>query len=335
MKTHLPNQKFLCRVLLFFSPFLLIIASYFFFDPFKVLYDYTDYYADYFVEPNRDFVSTEMFLRNREHHTYNAFIFGNSCALAFRTGEWQKHVHEPISPFHFDAYLETLYGIWAKINLIHESGFRINHALIVVDQSVFGLVDDLPFHLFTKHPRYGGKSTIKFHSIFFKAYFSGRFFISYMDYRLFRKSRPYMKRLDFKRKRNEPVSNDFFLESQDTQLSKDPSTYYTEKKFPVRSGEFKTSPNLIDDMKATLLEAIKGIFDKHQSDYKIIINPLYDQISFNTKDLKILEDIFGQDNVYDFSGINSITESKHNFYDAVHYKPDVGEKIYRQIYGDG
>lgn len=335
MKNHLLNKKFLCRALLFFSPFLLIIVSYFFFDPFKVLYDYTDYYEDYFVEPNRDYVSTEIFLRNREIHTYNAFIFGNSCALAFRTGEWQKHVHAPISPFHFDAYLETLYGIWAKVNLIDESDGTINHALIVVDQSVFGFVDDLPFHLFTKHPRYGGKSTLKFHLIFFKAYFSGRFFIGYMDYRLFRKPRSYMKGLDFKRKRNAAVSNDFFLVSEDTDLSKDPSTYYSEKKFPVRSGEFKTSPSHIDDMKAALLKEIKVIFDKHQSDYKIIINPLYDQISFNTKDLKILEDVFGQDNVYDFSGINPITQSKNNFYDTVHYKPNVGEKIYRQMYGDG
>ncbi|WP_162510509.1 hypothetical protein [Treponema endosymbiont of Eucomonympha sp.] len=49
-----------------------------------------------------------------------------------------------------------------------------------------------------------------------------------------------------------------------------------------------------------LLEAIKDILDKHQTNFRIIINPLYDQKKLNKKDLKYLQKIFGEQNVFDF-----------------------------------
>ena len=41
---------------------------------------------------------------------------------------------------------------------------------------------------------------------------------------------------------------------------------------------------------------------------------------------------FGKENVYDFSGINEFTEDYHNYYEAGHYRPLLGNKLLERIY---
>jgi hypothetical protein len=45
-----------------------------------------------------------------------------------------------------------------------------------------------------------------------------------------------------------------------------------------------------------------------------------------------LQGIFGKENVYDFSGINEFTEDYHNYYEAGHYRPLLGNKLLERIY---
>ncbi len=49
-------------------------------------------------------------------------------------------------------------------------------------------------------------------------------------------------------------------------------------------------------------------------------------------DREILQGIFGKENVYDFSGINEFTEDYHNYYEAGHYRPLLGNKLLERIY---
>ena len=41
---------------------------------------------------------------------------------------------------------------------------------------------------------------------------------------------------------------------------------------------------------------------------------------------------YGAENVYDFSGINEFTEDYHNYYEAGHYRPLLGNKLLERIY---
>ena len=43
--------------------------------------------------------------------------------------------------------------------------------------------------------------------------------------------------------------------------------------------------------------------------------------------------VHGEDNVFDFSGINSISEEKSNFYDPLHFKVYVGKQLLDEAYG--
>ena len=68
-----------------------------------------------------------------------------------------------------------------------------------------------------------------------------------------------------------------------------------------------------------LLLKIKEIFTKHNTNYYIVIPPLYDQLKFNLSDFQIIKNIFG-DNVYDYSGINKFTNDVYNYPDGIHFQ---------------
>ena len=81
-----------------------------------------------------------------------------------------------------------------------------------------------------------------------------------------------------------------------------------------------------------MLQEIKSIFDKHNTNYRLVISPLYNQIKFNLTDLNVLNSIFGRNFVCDFSGIKELTKPKTNYYEFSHYRPKVGEQIMQRIY---
>jgi len=80
------------------------------------------------------------------------------------------------------------------------------------------------------------------------------------------------------------------------------------------------------------LKKIKEIFTRHNTRYKIIISPIYDQIPLEQEQLNLLYEVFGKENVYDFSGKNRFTEPISNYYETVHFKPYVAHEILNIVY---
>ncbi len=81
-----------------------------------------------------------------------------------------------------------------------------------------------------------------------------------------------------------------------------------------------------------LLRNMKKIFDQQHTQYRIVISPLYDQVKLSSRDVTVLQNIFGSENVFDFSGINTITADMHNYYEGSHYRPHVARQIMDSIY---
>ena len=71
---------------------------------------------------------------------------------------------------------------------------------------------------------------------------------------------------------------------------------------------------------------------KNSTKYKIVLGPTYDQHNFNQQDLDILIKYFGEENIYNFSGINDYTKNIANYYEIYHYKPSVANDIMNKIY---
>ena len=80
-----------------------------------------------------------------------------------------------------------------------------------------------------------------------------------------------------------------------------------------------------------MLKEIKKIFEKHNTKYKVIISPLYNQTKLSIQDLATLKSIF-QNDLYDYSGVNSFTQNIHNYYEKDHFRTLVGDSIFSIIY---
>lgn len=88
----------------------------------------------------------------------------------------------------------------------------------------------------------------------------------------------------------------------------------------------------ISELEILQLNSIKKIFSRNNTNYKIIISPNYDQIPLEKEQIELLGEIFGKRNVYNFSGKNRLTEEIGNYYEASHFRPNVANEIFENIY---
>lgn len=327
-------KKFLLYLLVFSFPLQIIVASYFVLDPFKVLYKYSNYYNDYYVSLNRDWVSKKMYIKGRENQKYNSFIFGSSRTLAFKTNKWAEYLPEGAKPFLFDANGEIIYGIWSKIKFIESKGDSLKNVLIIVcPDNTFVKKDYSGNHLNIKSPEISNTGFFEFHKLMFTTYFSKGFFFPYLDYHFFKTNRSYMNGIiSIRDIKNDTVSNDLYVVDIENKIKKDSITFFNSKVFFKRDGLEHYYPNNIDNEDIQMLTDIKKVFKKFNTNYKIIISPLYNQYKLSEKDLDILINVFGKENVFDFSGVNEITNNKYNYFEDSHYRYHVGDTIMRRIY---
>jgi len=328
-------KDFIKFTFIFSIPFIIITGWYLITDPFKVLREHINYHAGVYAL-NRDVVSTRTFLRNRLTLKYNSFIFGSSRSQAFKCADWKKHLPPDAKTFHFDANSEGIWGVWKKICYLDSIGQPIKYVLLVTDRNFFGLTGNDDGHLFIKDPAITHDSRIKFQYSFFKTLSDPKFLLANLDYTVFRKRRPYMA--DYFNWRNDSFdlkTNDIFY-GWDHDIAADSLAYYKKaiKAFyqrtpSIHSSDMDSAPfNLIK----TYLLAIRKIFIRQGTNYKIIISPLYDQEKIYGNVRTFLEQAFGKDHVYDFSGVNEYTIPLENYYEASHFRPFVANKIMDSIY---
>ena len=325
--------KFTKKLIFFLSPIFLLLIGYLIFDPFQILRQYEAYPNNFAKSLNRDRISTQTFLNNNGQYHYKSFIFGSSRSSVFYSKNWGKYINDSI-PFHFDASCETVSGIATKLKFIEKNGNKIDNALFVFDRSIFAYEQDTLGSVFVQDYRVSGLPLWKYHLIFVNTYFSKGFFVAFYDYLVLGNFKDYMRNfLEFRKINYTPVVNDFVFTSYIEQIKRDSVNYYNQPNFFYERGSDKQiAEPVIKLYQLKYLQQIKESLAKHHTKYKIVIGPTYDQQYFNEKDLKVLIQYFGQENIYDFSGINEYTNDKTNYYEIYHYKPNVANDIMRRIY---
>lgn len=317
-----------------FIPMLILTSCYFYLDPFKVLKSYSDYSFSN-VLPNRDFVSTEMFLKNNQKQHYNSFVFGSSRTIAYRPKSWASHLPQNAKPFMFDASGETVYGIYTKLKFLDSLHIEINNALIVVCRDVT-FASNLLYqgHLFIKDPRIIGKDNFAFQLYFFKTYLNPNFLYAYYNYLIFKKFEPYMlgyiepNKIAF-----DKTNNQITIKNIEDEISQNNINYYKKRGaiFYKRNGQTIDHEVKIKPKHLFMLNEIKRILEKNKTNYRVVLSPLYDQVKFTKIDFLVLKKLFGT-NLYDFTGKNSLTDIRTNYYEISHYRQNVGDSIFKIIY---
>ena len=322
------------RIILFSLPFIILTGIYIITDPFMVIYKYDDFNRKQYIHKNRDFVSTEMFKKNSEKYVYDSFIFGSSTSLFIPPSIWSDYIDTENKVFSFDASSERLPGLWSKVKYVDERNIKIQHALLVFDFRTFKEFDNSdPTSM--KHFEVYHSSKLNFHYKYLLQFLKIEFLTAIIPYKLCNKFFPYMEGvIAVLPEYYDTVTNEFYNTGVDQLLKTDSIKYYEDRpdRFPARSGEYTEEIKRSTSEHVQMLNEIKAILTKNNTDFKVLICPSYNQVAYNKEDLKLTEDVFGKENVFDFTGINRFTEAKSNFYDATHFKKYVGKELLDSIY---
>lgn len=333
--------KFLPKLFLFGSPFILLILSYFVFDPFNVIKNKKSYGSNYLAFINRNVIGTSTYKVYNDTYNFNSFIFGSSRSSAFLTKDWSPYINEK-TPYHFDAFNDNISGIRKKIDFIKANGGQLKNVILVIDLDTFSEkfdeMESLP-HL--KDPRWNGgnkyfsKDWWAFQLTFFKAFFKDYFFLKFLDVKLFNTYRPWLEGTFNKYDSYYFTSptNDFTFPMHAAEIRKDSIKYYQNKElFKEEKKEEILYEPFIKKHHLTDLEAIAKVFKSDSTDYKIVIGPTSNWNKYNPTDLEILYIYFKKANIYNYSGRNKYTENTSDYYDDSHYKPNIGRMIIEDIY---
>jgi len=335
-------KLFIFKLALFFIPFIISLGFYIWTDPFKVIWKYESYFDSEklnVITLNKDFVSTQNWLNHYPQFGYDSYIFGNSRSMFYEVSDWRKYIDKSFNKcYHFDASGESLYGIEKKFNFLDKRNAKLTNALIIIDDAILNQVENSNGHIFVKSPKLSHQNYLKFQFEFVKAFFDFDFFRAYIDYRMSGQIKGYMKEknlLDDTPYDYNFITNELKFNYFENQIQNNPKNYYktAERIFYFRdSTSLKISSKKIGDKQVILLKNIKTICDKNKTRYKIIISPLYEQNKINPEDVLILNEIFGENNVFDFSGINNFTRNIENYYETSHYRPHVAREIMKIVY---
>lgn len=331
-------KKFLTIVGLFLGmPLLLLLGLFLWTDPFRTLhvFDINDVNT-----VNREYVSTELYLRNKDTYHYNAFVFGSSQASGLNTYTWKMYLPEGASTFLFQSWSENITGVKQKLEWLDANGANIDHALILIDMPGFFSKNQVTYDaLSMKHYALSGESAWRYHA---REY-----------YNFIQKPSSWIEStkqtiLGYKQTISaDSITNDWFAEnvrdyeSIPKQDSLSQCTEQTRKNFflmnaNVSDEDVLMASAMISERFKPTLETIRAVLEKQNTDYYIIVTPIYRFTNpyMNPEDLCTLQDVFGEDRVYDFSTRKEYTSDYNDFFDPIHFGTRLGWYMLREIYTD-
>ena len=330
-------KRFVYTILVFIAiPLFLLVGLYLWTDPFRSIHAFDINDIDI---TNREYLSTELFLRNEPTYHYNSFIFASSRGGGMNTYQWKLYLPEGSQPFLFQAWSETITGIELKMNYLNEHHIPIDNALILVDIPETFKKDQLPHEaLSMKHYLFTGQSKFGFNAVQFWNFIQKpSLWISSTKNKINEVKKPCI---------SDTITNDWDNKNQFNYLEL-PQQDSLKQSSEMTRGTFfakvEHSDNIVEVSEPLITERfewqlrhIRTILDTNQTDYHIIITPApcYTNPAINPRDLEILQDVFGYGRVHNYSGKNEFTEDYNNFSDPGHFGLRVGYQIVEDIYGE-
>lgn len=326
-------KNFIITIIFFLGiPILIALSIYLWTDPFRCLHTFDINNTD---ATNREYLSTELYLHNKDSIHYDSFIFASSRGGGLNTYQWKQYLGEDAQPFLFQAWSETLTGEFLKLKFLDENGVQIKNAILMFDipgtfksEQLSHKALDMKHYIFTSGNRF---------------MYNAFQFVNFLQ-----KPSSWIKSIQ-KRDIKAPycadkITNDWDIKNrydyrllplQDSLKSCTTTTrnsLYARIKGKTIEDVTVSSP-LIDKKMMTLLMNIKSILDRHQTNYAIVISPAicYTNPSINPDDLMTLKQIFGDNRIYNYSGINNLTIDVNNFSDPGHFGRRVGFLIIKDV----
>lgn len=316
---------------------LILVGLYVIIDPFKVIHKYDNYSDSVFII-NKDFVSTETFLNKQIVNNYNAFIFGSSRSMGFNPMVWKQHLQkettDTIQPYIFDAFEETIDGIYSKLNLVvSKSNPKFVLIILCRDMTFESKKQNEGLVLF-KHPETSSNSYLDLHKFYFLQFTNPEYMRRFLDYKIGKKYKPYMRGYFEKKVIEIDPKTNFLQFVEDEKAFLEDSLLFLESRKDIlkyrSSLEEDTIPR-INNYHKNQLKKIFNILEKEEIRYKVVLSPLFEQMKWNHHDYIYLKYLFGN-KLYDFSGKNILTDNIYGYYENSHFRPAIGSQIFEFIY---
>ncbi len=334
------QRKYIYRVILFFSPFILLFFAFLYFDPFS-MYHYR--FTSENEGLNDDFRTFQRFDAYNDSAHFNAFILGNSKTLAILSLQWKKHIGNQ-RVFKFASPGESLLNIRKKLEYAEKKGDSIQYAILVLDRKILHNTDnespEFSGPVYLKGPKSSYNNSIKYCAKGFYAFLYDFYFIDYFKNFSSKKETPakpalpkgiiekYMSMNDFQNLRK---SNEFFREDMEATIEKDTVKWISQMEKPILANSSEIN---IDKRDLEHLQAIKKIFSRHHTQYKIVFGPEYNAQDIGENVLREFYKIFATKDgvsIWDFSSDTTLIKPLY-YYEPNHYRPLVGQKMMEKIY---
>lgn len=327
-------KRFINNYLFFLLPLFLLFLYYLVADPFLVVWRFRAPEAVTNGQGcNNDALRGIQWMNAyKDSLHYNSFIIGSSRSDFYYVDEWKKYIGENNVCFHFNQSGDNLQGSLERIHYLYKRFGQINNILIIMDREYLEDMKQHNGHLFRNPWQVTEKwDFISFHMEFIRAFFS----IEYQK-RIFGKSSVDKNILpshyDSRYNENYKDGAEDLLNNEryDEYYSRFDSFY----KLYIRDSVERVSIPVIKKEQVDALQEIASLLESGNTECRIVISPLYNQEKLNPEDLITLKSIFGDNNVFDFSGVNEFTNDKYNYYETSHYRPRLCNRILGVIYSN-
>lgn len=328
-------KKFIKNIIYFLLPITCIVTA------LLSLYYIADPYDDFKVKENYSWkfrfqklgdLSTKKLMHTTQH--YNSFVLGSSRSCGVYACYLEQKI--PHSKFyHYANWNETIGGIEQKLKLALKQGHDLKNVVIYIDNDCTflkkGKVRTTDHYLLTKQNRI--KYVLKHLLFFFKNLDADLIKILLgMGHNI--TDAPFwnsdLNTNDVNHICNDSIKASYGVVLKDkAHLTKVDSLLALNILYKRPTTQQYNQPKISANEKKSLQE-IKALFDKHNTQYYIVLTPLYNQEKISTVDLEILKSYFG-DGLYDFSGINAFTNNAYNYVDKEHFQPYVSKSILDSI----
>ena len=322
---------FIIKCVLAASPFLALLISYFVLDPFMVLRHYDDYDSPS-IQQSEGMIAWTKYKDHRKQMRYDSFIFGTSCSKAFRTYDWNRYIKG--RPYRMFCNDEGIGDILLKLQaLAKQPDQKIKHVLIVAEPYIFE--HDLPqagvVHIMP--PDVSGMSRMSFQIEFLQAFYMPSFLSPFLKYQFTHKYDNSMRDvININGKIRDHLTNDAVM-WQDDYIKKYGEKYWQERDWHNQKCQPSVHAAVIKTKQRECLSKIKALCDSLGSDIKIAIGPTFKCECISKADLKIIKDVFGSENVLNFSDeAHAKYRDYHYYYDPGHYRDIVGNEMMKQLY---
>lgn len=330
----------LIKSLLLALPFIALIGLYIVKDPFMILREYDDYDHPEVRYPHFGYMTWMKYKKYDAIKHYDSFIIGASCSAAFQSYEWKKYIKG--TPFRLLGSNENLYETAAKINkLIDEKGSKIKNILLVTDKTLLAVSTPESGLMHIYPQELSGKSMFEINKEFIKGYFTPEFLKPYLTYITTNKCKKY---------EDQRINGGFLLWDKYTNddirvrdKEKEIKAFGLEKFYEKCKDNFVNLPNkhqeegapVFSNVHIGIMKSLKNRIDSCHISLKIAMGPQLDGGYINSKDEQILYDIFGKKNVVVYNKKEyKYLETKYNFYDWIHYRLPIANRILRDLYAN-